>query len=72
MKRWMKYFSELSNSPPAPVVNIQPEWDQLDIDMSDPNQEEIRKCIQQLKTHKAAGYDAITGEMLKSGGQKLE
>ena len=43
----MEYFSELLNSdpPPAPVDNIQPEWDQLDIDMSDPNEEEIRKCI---------------------------
>ena len=45
MKRWMEYFSELlnSNPTPAPVVNIQPKWDLLDIAMSDPNEEEIRK-----------------------------
>ena len=70
----MEYFSELLNAhPPAtPITNREPEWDKLDIDMSDPNEEEIKKCIKQLKNHKAAGYDDITGEMLKSGGKKLE
>ena len=70
----MEYFSELLNSDqlPAPADNIQPEWDQLDIDMSDPNEEEIRKCRKQLKHHTTAGYDDITGEMLKSGGKELE
>ena len=66
MKRWMEYFSKLLNAdPPAvPITNIEPEWDKLDIDMSDPNEEVIKKCIKQLKKHKAAGYDDITGEML--------
>ena len=74
VKRRIEYFSELLNSDqlPAPADNIQPEWDQLDIDMSDPNEEEIRKCRKQLKHHKTADYDDITGEMLKSGGKELE
>ena len=71
MNRWMEYFSERLNSdqPVTPITNIQPEWDKLHIEMSDPNEEEIRKCIKQRKTNKAAGYDDITGEMLKSGGK---
>ena len=71
---WMEYSSELLNSDPplAQVDNIQPELDQLDIDMKDQNEEEIMKCIKQLKNHKAAGYNDITGGMLKSGGEKLE
>ena len=61
-----------SDPPPAPSDNIQPEWYRLDIEMSDPNEEEIRTCIKQLKKHEVAGYDDITVEILESGGQKLE
>ena len=54
MKRWMEYFSELLNAAPpaAPITSIEPEWDKLDIDMSDPNEEQIKKCIKQLKITK--------------------
>ena len=62
MKRWMEYFSELLNADPptAPITSIEPEWDKLDIDISEPNEEEIKK---------AAGYDDITGEIPKSSGK---
>ena len=44
----MECFSEFLNSdpPPALVDNIQPKWDQLDIDMSDPNEEETAQKSQ--------------------------
>ena len=58
--------------PAAHIINIHPKWYMLDIDMSDPSEDEIRKSIKQLKNNKAAGYDATPGEMLQSGEKKLE
>ena len=67
----MEYFRPTDPSDADPrtalVGNIQPVLDQLDIDMSCPNGNEMKKCLKHLKHPKAAGYDDISGEMPKSG-----
>jgi hypothetical protein len=35
------------------------------------DREEVHKAIKALKTGKAGGFDGITGEMLKQGGEDL-
>ena len=73
LKRWAEYFRELLNIEPSvsPLEDITAEFDDLEIDLSPPTKNEVDRAVRNLKNNKAAGYDKITGEMLKAGGDKL-
>ena len=43
----------------------QQEGEDLDIDMSLPSQEELKRAVKTLKNNKAAGVDRVNSEMLK-------
>ena len=75
LNRWAEYFHDLLNGeePSTPLSDdLVPisEFD-LDIDLSDPSVAEVKLCINRLKLRKAPGFDSITPEMLKCGGENL-
>ena len=74
LARWAEHFRELLTvEPPEDVLtNIGTEWEELDIDLSDPTASEVDKAVKRLKNNKAAEYDKITAEMLEAGGDKLQ
>lgn len=70
MKRWREYFQELL----VAKERVEENNEQCEI-TEDSNREyitlnELQETIRQLKNGKAAGYDKITGEMLKNMGEK--
>lgn len=69
--RWREHFCELLNRP-APARRYHPSqqlWEELDIDTSEPSEEEVEKAINKLKNNKSAGTDSVTAELIKCGGQ---
>ena len=68
LERWAEHFRELLNVEPpvSPLEDITAEFDELKIDLSPPIINEVHRAVRNLKNNKAAGYDKITGEMLKA------
>ncbi|XP_056001665.1 uncharacterized protein LOC130048676 [Ostrea edulis] len=68
--RWRKHFCELLNRP-APARRYHPSqqlWEELDIDTSEPSEEDVEKAINKLKNNKSAGTDSVTAELIQYGG----
>ncbi|XP_056006763.1 uncharacterized protein LOC130050564 [Ostrea edulis] len=68
--RWREHFCELLNRT-VPARRYHPSqqlWEELDIDTSEPSEEEVEKAINKLK-NKSAGTDSVTAELIKYGGQ---
>ena len=65
--RWVEHFSAVLNRPP-PVVeaDIPINVPELNINIAPPELNEIKKCINSLKSGKAAGPDDIPPEALKA------
>lgn len=75
LKRWEEHFQELladegKNSDIA-VNNSQPVCENVEVTLEEPTSSELEQIISSLKNNKSAGESAITGEMLKAGGQVL-
>ena len=71
---WKKYFDEHLNSDTrlSNNVNQQLTYNTDDaIMIPEPSVEEVKAAINKLKNNKAAGYDSIPGEMLKTGCERL-
>ena len=68
MERWKEHFQEVLNRPePEMFAHVTTNNSaQLDIDTGYITRDEIVKAIKNLKNNKAAGNDAITGEVLKA------
>lgn len=73
MEIWTEHFRELLNvkAPDSVLENITAELDELGVDLSPSTKDEVDRAVRKLKKNKAVGYDKITGEMLKAGGDKL-
>ena len=69
LARWGEHFKEVLNrpEPPQPAETEDPPH-QLPINTDDFTEEEVRKAIKTLKNNKSPGFDGITAEMLKGGG----
>ena len=68
LERWAEHFSEILNPLPPSVVlqDVPVEYEELDVKLDPPSREEIARAV-----NRAPGFDDITGEMLKAGGEKL-
>jgi hypothetical protein len=69
MKRWAEHFRSVlnrGNPTQLPIIDIDNDLEELDINIDEINEEEIRKDIKQLKNTKAAGIDNIPAELLKA------
>jgi hypothetical protein len=72
-RRWMEHFKELLNT----ENNGREQVDQKikastqEQHIEEPNVEEVREAIKELRNNKAPGGDNICVEMVKYGGDKL-
>jgi hypothetical protein len=69
LSRWKKYFEQHLNesSEEEPHANQEPPR-QNDVIIDSPSRAEIFEAIEYLKDNKAAGWDSIASELLKTGG----
>jgi len=73
LQRWKQYFCNLQN-----LKDPQPEIDSENItynnieEVPPPTYHEVTQVIDKLKTHKAAGSDNISAELIKAGGKALK
>jgi hypothetical protein len=72
LQRWKQHFSDLQS-----LNELQPEAKTENITFSNekevppPTYQEVTQVIEKLKSHKAAGPDNITAELIKTGGTAL-
>ena len=67
VRRWMEHFENLLNRPPPDnPPEVLPARNDLPINTDPPTVVEIRKAMNKLHCHKAAGPDAIPPEALKT------
>ena len=72
--RWVEHFKEILNQPEPPSTfdfTKENRAAPLDVQTSEITREETLEAIGALKNNRAAGWDEITGEMLKHGGEDL-
>jgi len=73
LQRWKQYFCDLQS-----LNNLQSEMDTENItynnieEVPPPTYHEVTQVIVKLKTHKAAGSDNISAELIKAGGTALK
>jgi translation initiation factor 2 alpha subunit (eIF-2alpha) len=68
MKRWAEHFRSVLNTgnpTQLPIIDIDDDLEELDINIDEINVEEIKKAIKKMKNNKAAGSDNIPAELLK-------
>ena len=72
LERWVEHFTLQFNWPSAPTCSSEPSalapWS---VTTEPPTEAEIRKEIQVLKRHKAAGLDDLSPALFKDGGECL-
>ena len=64
--RWVEYFKEVLNHPEPDDPACPPQTEDLEIDLSIPTENEIRKAVLGMKNGKSPGIDNIHAEMLKA------
>jgi hypothetical protein len=72
-RRWMEHFKELLNieNNGREQVDQNTEANTQEQHREEPNVEEVREAIKELRNNKAPGGDNICAEMVKYGGDKL-
>jgi hypothetical protein len=72
-RRWMEHFKELLNieNNGREQVDQNTEASTQEQHIEEPNIEEVRETIKELRNNKAPGGDNICAEMVKYGGDKL-
>jgi len=73
LRRWMEHFKELldTESNGKEQVNQNTEASAQEQCIEEPNTQEVREVIKELRNNKAPGGDNICAEMVKYGGDKL-
>lgn len=62
--RWAEHFSEVLNRPlPTIEADVQDPENDLDVDTTPPDKEEIMAAIRSLKNGKAPGQDSLNAEL---------
>ena len=71
---WERHFMQALNKQQLDTSIIKSPFDTLitlNIDMSLIREDEVRFAVSKMKNRKAAGFDRITAEILKAGGDKV-
>jgi hypothetical protein len=73
LQRWKQYFCDLQSlNDPQPEIDAENITYNNEEEVPPPTYYEVTQVIEKLKTHKAAGSDNISAELIKAGGTVLK